>query len=107
MERMLFMGSGMLLTAILTALKYRFTRWPLHPVALMLQGPYMAQKTVFSVFLIWAYKSIILKVGGAQLYRKGQPFFVGLLIGYALGTFLSCVVDSLFFYGQGHLVHGH
>ena len=105
-ERMLFMGSGVLITAVLTYLKYRFVRLPLHPVALMLQGTYMAQKTVFSVFLIWAYKSIILKVGGARLYKKGQPFFIGLLIGYATATFLSCIVDSLFFFGRGHLVHG-
>ena len=105
-ERMLFMGSGVLITAVLTYLKYRFVHLPLHPVALMLQGTYMAQKTVFSVFLTWAYKSIVLKVGGAQLYRKGQPFFIGLLIGYAVATFVSCVVDSLFFFGRGHLVHG-
>ena len=26
-----------------------------------------------------AYKSIVLEVGGAQLYRKRQPFFIGLL----------------------------
>ncbi len=105
-ERMLFMGSGVLITAVLTYLKYRFVHLPLHPVALMLQGTYMARKTVFSVFLTWMYKATVLKFGGVQLYRKGQPFFIGLLIGYAFGTFLACVVDGVFFFGQGHLVHG-
>ena len=105
-ERMLFMGSGVLITAVLTYLKYRFVHLPLHPVALMLQGTYMAQKTVFSVFLIWIYKATILKIGGVRLYRQGQPFFIGLLIGYAIATFASCVIDSIFFFGQGHLVHG-
>ncbi|MDP6039132.1 MAG: hypothetical protein QGG64_11325, partial [Candidatus Latescibacteria bacterium] len=105
-ERMIFMGSGVAITALLTYLKYRFVSLPIHPVALMLQGTAIARKTVFSVFLTWAYKTTVLKFGGVQLYRKGQPFFIGLLIGYALGTFLSCVVDSIFFYGQGHLVHG-
>ena len=105
-ERILFMGSGVLITTALTYLKYRFVSLPIHPVALMLQGTAIARKTVFSVFLTWAYKSTVLKVGGVQLYRKGQPFFIGLLIGYAVGTFLSCVTDSLFFFGQGHLVHG-
>ena len=52
-----------------------------------------------------AYKSIVLKVGRAQLYRKRQPFFIGLLIGYAVVTCLTCVVDSLFFFGQEHLAH--
>jgi len=105
-ERMLFMGSGVLITAVLTYLKYRFVHLPLHPVALMLQGTYMARKTVFSVFVTWMYKATVLKFGGVQLYRKGQPFFIGLLIGYAFGTFLACVVDGVFFFGQGHLVHG-
>ena len=53
-----------------------------------------------------AYKSTVLKVSGAQLYRKRQPFFIGLLTGYAVSTCLSCVVSSLFFFGQGYLVHG-
>jgi len=48
-----------------------------------------------------AYKSIVLEVGGAQLYRKRQLFFIGLLIGYAVATCFSCAVDSLFFFGQG------
>ena len=52
-----------------------------------------------------AYKSIVLKVGRAQLYRKRQPFFIGLLIGYAVVTCLTCVVDSLFFFRQEHLAH--
>ena len=52
-----------------------------------------------------AYKSIVLKVGRAQLDRKREPFFIGRLIGYAVETCLSCVVDSLFFFGQEHLAH--
>ena len=53
-----------------------------------------------------AYKSIVLKVGRAQLDRKRQPFFIGTLIGYAVATCLSCVMSSPFFFGQGYLVHG-
>ena len=53
-----------------------------------------------------AYKSIVLKVSGAQLYRKRQPFFIGLLTGYVVAICLSCVVGSLFFFGQGYLGHG-
>ncbi len=105
-ERMIFMGSGALITVILTYLRYRFVHLPIHPVALMLQSGGMPSKVVLSVFLTWVYKFTILKIGGVQLYRKGQPFFIGLLIGYALGVFLSCVMDSLYFYGRGHLVHG-
>jgi hypothetical protein len=60
---------------------------------------------IFSLFLAWACKAIILRLGGVQLYRKSQPFFVGLLVGYALGVSLSSVVDMIWFNGQGHGIH--
>jgi len=104
-DRLIFMGSGMLLTMALTYLKYRMIWWPLPPVGLALQGMYMARRIVFPVFLVWAYKSLVLKVGGAQLYRKGQPFFIGLMVGYAVAVFLSTAVDHAFFWGRGHSVH--
>ena len=40
-----------------------------------------------------------------MLYRRWQPFFVGLLIGYALAVTLSFIVDLVWFPGQGHVVH--
>ncbi len=39
------------------------------------------------------------------LYRQWQPFFIGLLVGYALAVTLSFVVDMVWFPGQGHVVH--
>jgi len=104
-DRLRFMASGVLLTALLTYLKYRLIRWPLPPVGFALQGMWMARRIVFPVFLTWAYKSIVLKVGGVQLYRRGQPFFIGLMVGYAVAVFLSSIVDHTFFWGRGHSVH--
>ncbi|MDP6038953.1 MAG: hypothetical protein QGG64_10410, partial [Candidatus Latescibacteria bacterium] len=104
-DRLTFMGSGVIITLVLTYLKYRLTWWPLPAVGFALQGMYMARRIVFPVFLMWAYKTIILKVGGVQLYRKGQPFFIGLMVGYAVGVFFSSVMDQMFFWGRGHSVH--
>ena len=104
-DRLTFTASGILLTVLLTYLKYRFIRWPLPAVGLALQGMYMARRIVFPVFLAWAYKSIILKVGGVQMYRRGQPFFIGLMVGYAVGVFCSTLIDQVFFWGRGHSVH--
>ena len=104
-DRLMFMGSGAVITLLLTYLKYRFTWWSMPAVGLALQGMYMARRIVFPVFLVWGYKSIILKVGGVQLYRRGQPFFIGLMVGYAFGVFCSTVLDHFFFWGRGHSVH--
>ena len=94
---------GMVL--LLTFLRYHFIWWPLPAVGLALQGMPMAQRMVFPVFMMWIYKSIVLKVGGVNLYRRGQPFFIGLMVGYAFAVFFSTLIDHFFFYGQGHVVH--
>ena len=65
----------------------------------------MARRLVFPVFMVWVYKSLILKFGGVGLYRRGQPFFIGLMVGYAFAVFFSTLIDHIFFYGHGHVVH--
>ncbi len=104
-DRLTFAGSGMVIVVVLTFLRYHFIWWPLPAVGLALQGMYMARRLALPVFMAWAYKSLILKFGGVAMYRRGQPFFIGLMVGYAFAVFLSTLIDSLFFYGQGHIVH--
>jgi hypothetical protein len=65
----------------------------------------MARRIVFPVFLSWSIKTIVLKIGGVSLYRRGQPFFIGLMVGYAIAVFLSTTLDHFYFWGQGHSVH--
>ncbi len=104
-DRITFFGVGAGLMAILSALRYRFPWWPLHPIGLTITGTNFTRELVFSAFLVWAIKGILLKVGGAMLYRRWQPFFLGILIGYALAVTLSFVVDVIWFPGNGHVVH--
>ena len=104
-ERLAFTASGIVLTVALTFLKYRVVWWPLPAVGLALQGMYMARRIVFPVFLSWSIKTIVLKIGGVSLYRRGQPFFIGLMVGYAIAVFLSTTLDHFYFWGQGHSVH--
>ena len=59
-----------------------------------------------SILIVWIAKSAVLRLGGVSLYRKGQPFFIGMLAGYALGVFLSFLVDAAWFPGAGHVVDG-
>jgi hypothetical protein len=57
------------------------------------------------IFLAWAIKSVLLKMGGISLYKRAHPLFWGLLLGYVVGIGLIFIVDTFFFMGQGHLVH--
>lgn len=97
--------SGALITALLTFLNYRLPWWPLHPIGFTVSFQYPTRASFFSVFLAWLWKLLVLRVGGIGLYRRGQVFFLGVLLGYATAVVLSFALDCVFFLGQGHAVH--
>ena len=104
-ERMVFFAIGAGLMAFLTFLRYRFPGWPLHPIGLTLSAADNTGHLVMPVFIAWACKSIIMAVGGVNLYRRSKPAFLGLLVGYTAGVVLSFLIDALWWPGEGHLVH--
>jgi hypothetical protein len=106
-ERLAVFAIGAGIMSLLTFLHYRIPWWPLHPIGFPVAFSWNTQLTVFSIFVVWAIKAIILQVGGVAMYRKWQPAFVGLLVGYALGVTLSFVVDAIWFPGQGHGIHNY
>lgn len=90
----------------MAALRAYLSWWPLHPVGLAFQNTQGVRIFQFSAFLAWLIKLLILRFGGIGLFRKVQPFFLGLLVGYAASIGASAFVDSIWFPGQGHWVHG-
>jgi hypothetical protein len=104
-NRLIFFGIGAGLMATLTFLRYRLSWWPLHPIGLALSSADNTAHLVMPVFMAWVAKSIIMKVGGVQLYQRAQPIFLGLIAGYTAGVVWAFVVDAIWFSGQGHLVH--
>lgn len=99
-----FAGAGVM--ALLTFLRYRFPAWPLHPIGFPIACSWSTLLAAFTIFVTWAIKAVLLRVGGVVLYRRAAPFFVGILAGYTLGVTLSFVVDALWFPGAGHEIHG-
>ncbi len=77
----LYTALGSAVAAIFILLRVRLPWWPLHPVALPLSTIWYMDWFGFSVFLAWGIKAIILQVGGADLYRRARPFFIGMILG--------------------------
>lgn len=102
---MSMVAAGILGTLALSVLRLRLPRWPLHPVGFTVGYVYPVRVTWFTVFLVWSFKSVVLRIGGVALYRSLQPFFIGLLTGYTIGVFISTLVDVIWFPGNGHMVH--
>ena len=57
------------------------------------------------MFLSWFIKLLLLQIGGFTLYRRGRPFFVGMLVGYVAAVGVSYGVDIIWFPQNGHVLH--
>jgi len=96
---LVFVGAGLLFTGFLFAMRTRLLAWPFHPVGYAMANTNSMGSQWFPFLLAWAAKSLILRYGGAKLYRKAQPFFLGLVVGDflngALYTILACFVGTM------------
>ncbi|HNT34068.1 MAG TPA: hypothetical protein PKH07_03630 [bacterium] len=104
---LLWTVSGAVIYVLLNIMRYRFTWWPLHPVGMTVNATFGVMWNAFSVFLGWACKAAILKIGGAPLYQKCRPFFIGLILGHFVGVSIAFLVDVFYFGpGGGAMWHG-
>jgi hypothetical protein len=106
--RLMHLGVGSGIMAVLTFMRYRFPWWPLHPIGMPVGVcSYPMTVIVFSIFVSWLAKWAIMRSGGIGLYQKAQPFFIGLIMGYFTGIGISFLIDMAFFPGQGHSLYGN
>jgi len=93
--------------AVVTFLHHRFSWWPLHPLGLVAGVVFKVRWSFLPVFLGWAAKEGVLRIGGASALERAKPFFLGLMAGWFAGAGLRILVDWLFFYGHGHTIYWH
>ena len=99
-------GAGIF--ALLAAARARFLWWPLHPLGFPFAIMPAMQRMWFSVAVGWLVKTIILRYGGAVLFRKLKPVFFGLILGQFVTAglwyvFYFCYVT--YFHGTGSLLY--
>jgi hypothetical protein len=83
----------MVLTLLLTVMRTRLPWWPLHPIALPITTIWYTNAYVFSVFLAWGIKALVLTFGGAGLYRATRPFFIGIILGEVVAAGMWVLID--------------
>ncbi len=79
---------GLLFTLFLASMRTRFLWWPFHPVGYLVSGSFGLFRLWLPIFLTWLIKTLILRYGGLDWYRKARPFFFGLIVG-------DCVIGSI------------
>lgn len=104
--RLSFFGEGAVLMFLFMTLRAKFAWWPVHPMGFAFIYAYPFRVLMVSIFIAWLIKRILLWIGGVELYRTSQPFFLGLLFGFFGGVAVSLAVDFIWFPQAGHLLYG-
>ncbi|MFW6061490.1 MAG: DUF6785 family protein, partial [Planctomycetota bacterium] len=109
--RIWFMLLGFAAFGLLTLLRNRFLKFPLHPIGYMLilfsisfewitpyfKGDNVAGKEASwlwgSVFLAWLIKKLVIKYGGMNTYKRAKPFFIGMVVGAVFSIFAWDMID--------------
>ncbi len=99
-------GIGAAVMAALTAARWHYTWWPLHPLGYPIGPIWIMDHLWFNMFLAWSIKVLVLRYGGVSLYRRTRPFFFGLILGQLTpgGVFLfvdhfTGMVGNVIFWG--------
>lgn len=80
-------GIGFLFSLFLALMRLQFTWWMFHPVGYAVSSTWSMDHLWFSMFLAWLIKSLMLRYGGARVYRPAVPFFIGLVMGeFVMGS---------------------
>lgn len=83
------------MTAILAFGQLRYSWWPLHPIGLLMVFSYSMRRVWFSIFLGWAIKALIVRFGGARVYQRARPLFMGVIIGEVIASGLFGVLSII------------
>jgi len=98
--------AGGILTAGLLALRGAFVWWPVHPFGFVMCGTWAMSMFWFSILIGWVCKWAVMTFGGASVYRRVLPFFLGLVLGEsAMAAFWMLVSLATGTPGQAILPH--
>jgi len=93
--------TGCLLVLAFSAIRFRFARFPIHPVLFVTWGTYPAGIWWASYLIGWFVKSLVLRLGGGRSYHRLKPVFIGIIAAELIAVSLVVVVDFVFYWITG------
>lgn len=92
---------GFFLLLACSALRLRYTWWPLHPVIVLAFASGPLAKFCASFFLGWMVKVAVNKFAGVTKYTEFKPLMIGLIVGDLSGSFLVMSGSWIYFLVTG------
>jgi hypothetical protein len=74
-------AAGMTFYLLLTAARFRYASWPLHPLGLVVGGTWLMDQLWCTCLIAWLLKTVTLRYGGPKTLQKMRPLFLGLILG--------------------------
>ena len=99
---LIFFLNGVVMYMLIILGRFLFVWWPLHPIGLVAVAADTIKFMLLPFFLAWLIQVVLLRLGGGALYRRAQPLFLGMLVGYVIGMGISFLVDSIWFPAAPH-----
>jgi hypothetical protein len=88
-------GIGFGATALLEIAALRWASWPLLPVGIVTCFGNPIGNAWFSVFVGWFAKVLIVRFGGASVFLKLRPLFIGMIFGESLAAGFWVIVNAI------------
>ncbi|RLE66103.1 MAG: hypothetical protein DRJ47_03295 [Thermoprotei archaeon] len=79
---------GIIIVMILLYLRAVRPGFPLNPIGYILGGSFYTYYWWTSFFIAWIVKRTIIRIGGAELYKKTMDIIIGIIIGISAGLFI-------------------
>jgi hypothetical protein len=97
----LHMGIGFSVTTLLEVASLRWASWPFLPVGYVAQYGAFLENAWFSVFIGWIAQVLVVRLGGASLFQKMRPFFIGIIFGEGLAAGLWLLANAIVVFSGG------
>lgn len=89
---LLYTAIGFAAVIGISALRLRWTWWPLHPLVLISFGAWTMGRYGASFLLGWMLKALVLKLSGSAKYMELRPMMIGVIVGDLLAGFIIFVI---------------
>lgn len=87
----------------MSAVRFRFARFPLHPAIFLVWGTYPCIVVWASFLLGWFVKTLVVRFGGGSVYQKLKPFFIGLIASELMASAFVICVDMVYYWITGEV----
>ena len=94
---MQFFVAGLVAVLGLSLLRFRFSRFPIHPILFIAAGTYPAMITWGSFIVGWFVKLLVVRFGGGRAYQRLKPLFIGLIAGELFMVGIGVFIDFAYY----------